>query len=62
VKGTNCGCLPGDVGGRDQTITGLGDLRLKNYQRHDYQKSWRVAGGGWRVNGKLEGRGETQAD
>jgi hypothetical protein len=32
--------------GWDQMITGTGDLDLRNYQRHDYQNSWRVAGGG----------------
>jgi hypothetical protein len=29
--------------------------KLKNYQRHDYQKSWRVARGGRRVAGKRGG-------
>jgi hypothetical protein len=24
------------------------DFELRDYQRHDYQKSWRVAGGGGR--------------
>jgi hypothetical protein len=31
-----------------------GPTCLRNYQRHDYQKSWRVAGEAWRVKGGRE--------
>jgi hypothetical protein len=37
--------LSGDVLGWDQMITGAGSLaifRLKNYQRHDYQKTMKL--------------------